>query len=289
MSGFDQPISLRQTRAILAELGHRPRKWLGQNFLVDGNIVRKSLSLAQVVAGDRIVEIGPGLGTLTRALLGCGARVWAVESDPVLHRLLATTLAPAAEGRLDLVEGDAVAFPLAGLPAEQSRDGFKVVANLPYAIATPWMDALLAASLPERMVLMVQKEAADRYFASPGTKRFGAISIYLQSAYRRRMGHAVARSCFYPPPEVDSVLMHLERLEEPFLFSGETKRRIRRCFTQRRKQIGRISRDDPAILTWIAACADLGVTPATRPEAIPLEAWRRLEGAACQPHDGAED
>ena len=160
------PLTPSLTRAVLAELGHRPNRKLGQNFLVDGNIVLKSLQLAGVAAGDCVVEIGPGLGTLTGALLDAGAEVWAVEFDPRLHSHLVATLVPRANGRLHLLHGDAVEHPCAARPAD-SRP-FKIVANLPYSISTPWLDRVLGGPLPERMVLMVQREAADRFLAAPG-------------------------------------------------------------------------------------------------------------------------
>src|SRR5471030_1970220 len=104
------------TRALLTRLGHTPKRFLGQNFLVDGNIVRKSLELAQVAPGDAVVEIGPGLGTLTGALLEAGAEVWAVELDRTLHAHLEESLSARFPGMLHLMEGDAVELPLAGLP-----------------------------------------------------------------------------------------------------------------------------------------------------------------------------
>lgn len=169
------PLTPTGTRDLLARLGHHPKRFLGQNFLVDGNIVRKSLELAGITASDTVVEIGPGLGTLTSALLEAGAEVWAVEKDRTLHAHLTETLVPTQPG-LHLLEGDAMDHPRAGLPPERAAS-FKVVANLPYAISTPWMDEILSGPLPERMVLMLQLEAAERYVAGPGTKLFGAISI----------------------------------------------------------------------------------------------------------------
>src|SRR5476649_3092105 len=109
------PLSPSATRDLLAKLGHQPKRFLGQNFLVDGNIVRKSLELAQVTPGDTVVEIGPGLGTLTAALLEAGADVWAVEKDRTLHAHLTETLAPLFPQTFHLTEGDAVELPLAGL------------------------------------------------------------------------------------------------------------------------------------------------------------------------------
>ncbi|HVU24722.1 MAG TPA: 16S rRNA (adenine(1518)-N(6)/adenine(1519)-N(6))-dimethyltransferase RsmA, partial [Opitutus sp.] len=238
------PLTPSATRDLLARLGHEPKRFLGQNFLVDGNIVRKSLELAAVSPGDRVVEIGPGLGTLTSALLEAGAEVWAVEKDRALHAHLAATLAPRFPATFHLREDDAVELPLAGLAEKTGADGpaqrdFKIVANLPYAIATPWLDAVLSGPLPARLVLMLQEEAAQRYVAPAGTKAFGAISIFLQSAYIVAPGHKVDATCFFPRPEVGSRLLHLVRRDAPFVFPPAVKALIRACFQQRRKQIGR--------------------------------------------------
>lgn len=275
------PLSPSETRALLAQINHFPRRALGQNFLVDGNIVRKSLELAEIGPGDTVVEIGPGLGTLTQALLDAGAHVWAVERDARLAAHLRETLLPRFPATLHLIEGDALDFPLAGFaspdPATSSR--VKIVANLPYAISTPWMDAVLSGPLPERMVLMLQKEAADRYAAAPGSKTFGAISIFLQSAYDVAPGHPVAATCFHPRPEIDSCLLNLHRRAQPFVFSRSTRNLIREVFQHRRKQIGALLRgklaDDGR--AWLAAAA---VAPTARPEQIPVESWQRLPEAS---------
>lgn len=270
------PLSPSSTRELLARLGHEPKRFLGQNFLVDGNIVRKSLELAQVQAGDTVVEIGPGLGTLTSALLEAGAEVWAVEKDRNLHAHLTETLAK-DHPRLHLLEGDAVEHPLAGLPPERTAS-FKIVANLPYAIATPWLDGVLSGPLPGRMVLMLQQEAAQRYVAQPGSKTFGAISIFLQAAYAVAPGHKVDASCFFPQPDIESYLLHLTRLPEPYAFPAPAKALIRACFQQRRKQIGGLLRgklpDGGA--AWLARLAAAGLGAHARPEQIPVALWRQL-------------
>ena len=274
------PLTPTETRELLARLGHVPKRFLGQNFLVDGNIVRKSLELGAVQPGDLVVEIGPGLGTLTSALLAAGAEVWAVEKDGTLETHLAATLAPRYPEQLHLCRGDALERPLAGLPAERAAAGFKLIANLPYAISTPWMDAVLSASLlPVQMVLMLQQEAAARYTARPGTKDFSAISIFLQSAFAAAPGHRVAAACFYPRPEVDSRLLPLTQQARPFLFPARTKAFIRGCFQQRRKQIaallrGRISPD--AAAEWLAVLDAAGLGPRSRPEDVPVALWREL-------------
>ncbi len=277
------PLTPSSTRDLLARLGHQPKRFLGQNFLVDGNIVRKSLELAGIHAGDRVVEIGPGLGTLTSALLGTGAEVWAVEKDRVLHAHLVATLAAEFPGRFHLLEGDAVEHPLAGLlpsPVPLARE-FKIVANLPYAIATPWLDAVLGGPLPERMVLMLQQEAAQRYAAQPGTKSFGAISVFLQSAYEVAPGHKVGPGCFHPRPDVDSYLINLHRRPAPFVFPPAVKAIVRGCFQQRRKQIGALLRSHAPgqAPVWRELLHAGGITEQTRPEAIPASWWLRFVAA----------
>jgi 16S rRNA (adenine1518-N6/adenine1519-N6)-dimethyltransferase len=301
------PLSPTETRELLAGLGHQPKRFLGQNFLVDGNIVRKSLELAQLAPGDTVVEIGPGLGTLTTALLEAGAVVWAVEKDRTLHAHLVETLAPRFPETFHLLEGDAVEHPLAGFsgkmfagcphptsptsPAQRaegtpttSQTGdtsaaeFKVVANLPYAIATPWLDAVLEGPLPSRMVLMLQQEAAQRYSAKPGSKSFGAISVFLQAAYDLAPGHKVAAACFYPRPDIESYLLHLVRKPSPAIFPREFKSLVRACFQQRRKQIGALLRGQlpGAAPFWREPLAACGHSEQTRPEAVSVECWQRL-------------
>lgn len=272
------PLTPSATRALLDQLGHRPKRQLGQNFLVDGNIVRKSLELALVTAGDRVVEVGPGLGTLTAALLGSGADVYAVERDPTMVAYLSSTLVPTYPSQLHLIEGDAVDSPLAGLPAGDAPD-FKVVANLPYAISSPWMEAVLAGPLPERMVLMLQLEAAQRYAAAPGSKTFGAISVFLQAAYRVAPGHRVSRTCFHPVPDVDSTLLNLIRLPAPYAFTTSGRELIRGVFQHRRKQLASLLRKaaPEAAARWLPTLAAAGLPDDVRAESVPVSAWVELD------------
>lgn len=271
------PLSPSATRAQLEQLGHRPNRQLGQNFLIDGNIVRKSLELAGVQPGTRVIEIGPGLGTLTGELLAAGAEVWAVEFDPRLYAHLAADLLPRAEGRLHLLHGDAVDHPLAGYNA--ASGDFKIVANLPYAISSPWFEGVLAGPLPECTVLMVQRETADRFLAAPGTKSFGAISVFLQSAFLAAPGHAVSRGCFYPVPDIDSYLLNLRRRPAPYRFRDSTRQLVRACFQQRRKQIGALLRRHApdAGAAWEPALLAAGLSLQARPEQIPVALWQQLD------------
>lgn len=265
------------TRQTLARLGLRPRRSLGQNFLTDPNLVRKSLQLARIEPGDTVVEIGPGLGTLTGALLAAGVTLYAVEIDPALAAHLRTEFA--GQPSFHLLEGDACSEPLAGyLPGPAAL--FKVVANLPYAISSPWLEALLQQPvLPSRLVLLVQREAADRLTAQPGSKSVGALTIFLDAAFRRAPGHPVSRTCFFPVPDVDSVLLHLERKPDAAVFPAPIREAIRALFTQRRKQLGALARQflPPATAAaWLEALVAAGHAPTLRPEQLPFPAWRLL-------------
>jgi 16S rRNA (adenine1518-N6/adenine1519-N6)-dimethyltransferase len=282
------PLTPTQTRALLEQLGIVPRRNLGQNFLTDGNLVRKSLELAQLGPGDVVVEVGPGLGTLSVAMLEAGAEVYAVEVDRHLDRNLRTTLAPRFPEKFHLLEGDAVEHPRAGLsdnhPAVASG-AYKVVANLPYSVCTPWLDALLGGPLPERLVLMLQREAAERFTAAPGTAARGAISIFTEAAFDRADAHPVSRKCFYPEPKVDSVLLCLRRKPGARALLPETKKLIREFFTQRRKQIGALVRraDQPLLNQWLESCQARGLDSRARPEDLPLAVWLELDGLLSTP------
>ena len=271
------PLSPKQTRALLDELAHFPNKKLGQNFLVDGNIVRKSIDMADIDASSHVLEVGPGLGTLTRAILGTGATVWAVERDATLAEHIRTNVLP-DQPNLHLIEGECLDHPRAELPSEQAEAGFKIVANLPYAVSTPWMEAIISGPLPQRMVLMLQKEAADRYVASHGSKAFGAISIFLQSVYIAHSKHLVSAQCFHPAPKVDSALLRLDLREDAVHFSEAARGCIRRIFTQRRKQLGALCKRDPQpeAREWFEALVADGVKATVRPEELPLEQWQKL-------------
>jgi 16S rRNA (adenine1518-N6/adenine1519-N6)-dimethyltransferase len=271
------PLSPKQTRALLDQLAHFPNKKLGQNFLIDGNIVRKSIDMAELDTNSHVVEVGPGLGTLTRAILSSGATVWAVERDATLAQHIRDTIVP-EQPKLHLIEGDCLDYPRAELPILQAQSDFKIVANLPYAVSTPWMEAIISGPLPQRMVLMLQKEAADRYVASHGSKAFGAISIFLQSVYTAHSKHLVSAQCFHPAPKVDSALLRLDLREDAVHFSAAARECIRGIFTQRRKQLGALCKraSHAEALDWFHTLVAEGVKPTIRPEELPLEQWQKL-------------
>lgn len=270
-------LSPKDTYQILETLGHQPQKRLGQNFLIDGNIVRKSLTLSQVHSADLILEVGPGLGTLTSTLLEAGATVYAVEKDPTLAQHLQKTLCLQYPSTFHLLLGDALEFPTANLPKNST---YKIVANLPYAISTPWLEKILHSSLPSSMTLMLQKEAADRFLASPDIKTFGAISIFLQSAYDLGSKYKVSPKCFYPEPDVESTLIHLQKKDNPFLFSNTSRELIRYLFGHRRKQLSGLLKNklsESIVQEWAQYLAQSNLSLQSRAENIPLNAWQALD------------
>ncbi|MCD8298230.1 MAG: 16S rRNA (adenine(1518)-N(6)/adenine(1519)-N(6))-dimethyltransferase RsmA [Opitutae bacterium] len=287
---LEGPFNLSQTRELLDAISHSPKKWLGQNFLVDGNIVRKSLALAEIAAGDIVVEIGPGLGTLTTSLLQTGARVFAVERDPALAEHLRQKVAPDYVSSFDLLEADAMDFPLGTLPqSDAATMPFKIVANLPYAISTPWMDAVLECdNLPRTIVLMLQKEAADRFSAEAGMKNFGALSIFLEAAYDRAPGHKVPAQCFFPQPKIDSCLLNLRLKKNPRQFAATTKKVVREIFIYRRKQVSSALKKigttvpESVVAEWFSLLPQFGCEPCSRPESIPVPAWLALDSLLSQ-------
>jgi len=272
------PLTPSETGALITRLGIAPRKRWGQNFLIDGNIVRKSIQLSGLSAGERVVEVGPGLGTLSAALREAGGAVWAVEIDPALAAYLGERFGGDAD--YHLLYGDALEHPLAALP-HPADPPYRIVANLPYAIATPWLDAVLENFLPESMTLMLQKECADRFTAQAGSKSYGPITVFLEAAFRPAGVHKVSAACFYPRPAVDSALLHLERRDDAHTFSKGAKNLIRTFFQQRRKQIGALIRqqvgEHPALEEWRGHLEHLGHSTDARPEDLPLSAWLALD------------
>ena len=204
-----------------------PKKELGQHFLVDENILGVIGRLAELDPRDVVLEVGPGLGVLTRYLAAHAARVHAVEVD--------TSLEPHLRGieNVALHFGDALQLDLAAL----APDATKLVANLPYNIATPLIVESLDGLLNiERWTVMVQREVADRLFAAPSTKAYGAVSVLVQLAAERTGFHPVSRTVFRPPPNVDSALVAFRRTQLPPDFAA-VKRVAVAAFAHRRKTL----------------------------------------------------
>ncbi len=240
--------TLTQIKLMLEQRGLSPKKSLGQNFLIDHNLIARLVDVSAVGAGDLVLEIGPGTGALTGELLARGCEVIACEMDSALCGLLRETIASEHADRFTLIEGDALASKrelsrevlgaLAGRP-------FRLVANLPYAAATPLVLALLTRS-PEcsGLYITIQREVGERLGASPGTKAYGSISVVAQHLARVRTIATLPPECFWPRPEVTSAMVAIERRDAP----GGVERWIRLAdtcqtlFASRRKQLGSVVR-----------------------------------------------
>lgn len=251
-----------------------PKKRLGQHFLADENILGVIGRLAELGPSDVALEIGPGLGVLTRYLADRVGHVHAVELDRSLGPHLADV---SPRQNVDVHWGDALALDLAALEPVPT----KLVANLPYNVATPIVAESLAG-LPgiELWCVMVQREVADRFFAKPSTKAYGAVSVLVQLASRRTGLHPVARTVFSPPPNVDSALVAFRRVPLPQDFD-RIKSVVEASFAHRRKTLpnslalaGLVPREQAA-----AALAAIGRRPEIRAEALEPAEFVALAGA----------
>lgn len=241
----------------------------GQNFLVDKNIVLRSVELGDLKPGEQVVEIGPGLGTLTSALLMKDVKLKVIEKDTHLIPYLNETFPQEKFTDFEIISADATKVDY------RKFAEFKIVANLPYAISSILLEKFLLA-LPNRMVLMVQRELAQRYMATRG-KHFSALSIFLQSAYKIKIGHTVSHSCFFPRPKVDSCLLVLERLEKPIIFEIEMQKTIRSLFLNRRKQLKKAAAEHELTKEWFEKLVvENKIKATTRAEEIPLGLWQEL-------------
>ena len=205
------PLGRRETRDLLSRHGLRPRTSLGQHFLVDPNTIRKIVRLAAITPGELVVEIGAGVGALTRALADAGAEVLAIEQDRGLEPALRESLAQAPN--VAVVWGDALAQDYDRLLGGRRA---RVVANLPYQIATPLAVTLLedVPSVTE-LIVMVQEEVGDRFVARPGDGAYGAVSAKLSYLSEASVAFKVSREVFMPKPDVESVVVRLTRRAEP--------------------------------------------------------------------------
>lgn len=275
-----------EVRVLAERFGVRPTKQLGQNFVHDANTVRRIVAAAGVGRGDVVLEVGPGLGSLTLALLDVVDSVVAVEIDPVLARHLPVTVAdraPELADRLSVVEADALRVTAADLPAAPTA----LVANLPYNVAVPVLLHLLA-ELPGIAValVMVQAEVADRLAAEPGGRIYGVPSVKAGFFGTVRRAGAVGTQVFWPVPRVESGLVRIDRFAEPpWPMDDEHRRRVFEvvdaAFAQRRKTLR------AALAAWAGSPAEAerrllaaGIAPAARGETLDTAAFVRLAAQA---------
>ncbi len=252
----------------------RPKKSLGQHFLIDGNIQRKILDLAEIDEGEPVVEIGPGRGILTRGLLERGARVLAIEIDRGLSEGLVSSLP--SGGTLEVIHADALRYPYATLPAP-----YKVVANLPYYLSTEILFLLLKERQRiTKMVVMLQREVAERMVADVGNKRYGVLSVLLQFYSEVSLSFRVPPTCFRPQPQVDSAVVVCHPLAAPkvlVLDEAYFLRVVKGAFGHRRKQLANALSDHGfKIQTVELAIDEMGVNRSRRGETFSLAEFARF-------------
>lgn len=270
--------SRRVVRELLDRFGLAADKGFGQNFLVDSAALAAIVAAAEIDPGDTVLEIGPGLGTLTRALAERAGRVVAIEADRRLIEPLRFTLAE--HDNIELLREDALDFDLTELPL-----GSLLVANLPYNIGTAVLIRALEAGVFARMVLLLQREVAERLVARPGQAAFGSLSLFAQHHARVRIVRRLAAGSFEPPPRVRSAVVRLDvdsrARTEPSLFAF-----VRLGFAHRRKtlannlELAGFERDGV-----VAALVALGIDPRVRAERLDLDTFRSLHARLQRGHD----
>jgi 16S rRNA (adenine1518-N6/adenine1519-N6)-dimethyltransferase len=274
-------IDAADVRATLRAAGLRARHALSQNFLADAEVLDAILGEAGPLPGDRVLEIGPGLGLLTGGLLASGAIVTAVELDRGLAAFLRDRYASSIDGgALRLVEGDALDQDLTGL-VEAPYD---VVANLPYHITSPILHALLGAPpRPRRLVLMVQREVAERIAAPPG--KLSYLSVFVQYHARVRVAFRVPPDAFEPEPAVDSAVIVVEPYDADDRLTPDEEdglwRLVQAAFRERRKMIHNVlARQLPVDAARVtAALTAAGIAPDRRPQTVAVGEWLALREA----------
>jgi 16S rRNA (adenine1518-N6/adenine1519-N6)-dimethyltransferase len=275
-------VNLGDMRRLLGDRGIQLTRSLGQNFLHDSNQLRRIVELAEVQPGDQVLEIGPGLGPLTEALLAAGARVLAIEKDARLVAILRERLAAALvsegnqAGPLTLQHADALDV----VRQRRDWDGWKLVANLPYAVASPILVELaMAERPPSRLVATLQWEVAQRLMATSADEDYGILSLLVQLRYVPGSLLPVPAGCFFPVPDVESGCLRMDRRDGELLPAGQRPvfaRLVKRAFSQRRKMMLKLLRQDWADAALQAAFAEAGLPTDIRAERVGLEQFVRL-------------
>jgi 16S rRNA (adenine1518-N6/adenine1519-N6)-dimethyltransferase len=264
-------------RGLLAQHGLRPSRALGQNFLADPNTARRIARLAGVEAGDRVLEIGAGLGSLTLALLERDCHVLALELDRKLLPLLEQVVA--GQGDVRIETGDALT---ADLESMLGGGRWRCVSNLPYNVATPVVLRLLESTASvESGLVMVQREVAERWVAAPGSAAYGAVSVRVAYYAHAKIVGMVPRTVFVPAPKVDSALVELDRRDAPPVKVPSRERLfelVRAGFAHRRKMLRRTL---PSVLgeRTLSVLHEARIDPRTRPQELGLTEWASLARA----------
>lgn len=303
-------MKLHEMRQLLVERGIQLTRSLGQSFLHDGNQLRRIVALAELRPGDRVLEIGPGLGPLTEHLLAGGAEVLAIEKDARLAQALGERLAepdagdsgasgnqgpnppgqgtrPTSSRRLELIRDDALAWL-----RREPRDwrGWKMVSNLPYSVASPLLVTLTDPQTgPDLVVATLQLEVVHRLVAAPGTSDYGILTLLVQLGYEPTTSFKIPRTCFFPEPDVDSGCLCLRR--RPLLALAPPERVVfgrvvKRAFSERRKKALKLLRFDWPTPPLAEAWSALGLAEDIRAERISREQFIELARRLAPHHPG---
>ena len=272
-----------RTRAIMERYGFNFKKGFGQNFLIDAHVLEKIVSAAGITKDDCVLEIGPGIGTMTQYLAESAGQVIAVEIDTNLLPILTDTLKDYSN--VKVINQDILKVDINELVKEYNNGRpIKVVANLPYYITTPIIMGLFESNVPiDNITVMVQKEVADRMQVGPGSKDYGALSLAVQYYASPYIVANVPPNCFIPRPNVGSAVIRLTRYQEPPVQVKDPKlmfKLIRASFNQRRKTLQNGLNNSPEISfskeEITKAIESLGVSPSVRGEALSLEQFAQL-------------
>jgi len=270
-------VKLSEMKLALAEHDLKLTKSLGQNFLHDQNQLQRIVRAAEIGPTDKILEIGPGLGPLTEFLIEKAGEVLAIEKDKRLFDYLSQKFATAAN--LKLLHGDALEY----LRNNRRWRGWKLAANLPYSVASPLLVELASAEEPpERLTATLQLEVAQRIAAAAGSEHYGVLGLLLLLRYESLGWFKIPAACFFPAPEVDSACIILSRRAEPLLATalhGTFTRIVKRGFSQRRKMMFKLLKQDWPEDKLRGGFEQAGLAPRTRAEEVSLEQFARLTEA----------
>jgi 16S rRNA (adenine1518-N6/adenine1519-N6)-dimethyltransferase len=267
-------VKLSEIKHILSEREWKLTRSLGQNFLHDGNQLRRIVDAAELHPADKVLEIGPGLGPLTELLAARAGEVLAIEKDRRLFDFLRERFSGAPH--VKLIHDDALRY----LKRNREWADWKLAANLPYSVASPILVELAQSpNRPERMVTTLQLEVARRLMAQAGDDDYGVLPLLVQLEYELRGSFKIPAACFFPAPKVDSMCVVLQRRDRPLL-AGEQRatfvKIVKRAFSQRRKMMLKLLRQDWAADKLAGAFAELKIPPQERAEKLGLEQFVKL-------------
>jgi 16S rRNA (adenine1518-N6/adenine1519-N6)-dimethyltransferase len=266
-------MTLNEMRAILSARNIQLTKSLGQNFLHDSNQLRRIVEAARLAPGDQVLEIGPGLGPLTELLLQKADRVLAIEMDRRLVEILETRF---NDPKLELIHDDALKY----VRKHREWKNWKLVANLPYSVASPLLIELSESETPpQSMTATLQIEVAKKIEARPDDDDYGLLTLLLQVRYKPASFFKIPAESFFPAPNVDSACIHLELRSTPLLPAGELpkfKRIVKKAFSERRKMMMKLLKQEWPVESLAAAFEKVGIPATIRAEAVSLEQFVQL-------------